>query len=103
HGLPEFQFLAIDPSGLAGVLAPGAHGHVELDIRGLAVNAQISFTALVGDPATPHDWTPDKDTLRPPTFSPEAWDVLFDKFVARVGPTLGSYEQALDAAASYLS
>ena len=31
----------------------------------------------------PVDWISHKADLRPPTISPEAWDVLFDKFLAR--------------------
>ena len=86
-------------SGLAGVLAPGARGSVELEFRGSDSPSPptLTFTAFVEDASHPVDWIANKNELRPPTISPETWDVLFDKFLARGGVKLAdSIEVAIE-------
>jgi RHS repeat-associated protein len=52
---------------------------------------------------TPIGWASIKDSLRPPTISPAAWDVLYPTISSSIGATWGNYIQALSSAATYLA
>ncbi len=107
---PLLQFLAISADGPAGVLPPGARGRVEVlrfqDDGSQSPNfhAGLSFLLSVAGPADlAFDLASSKDDLRPFTVSPEAWDIIFNNLLTRIGTTVGQYVTALDEAANYLS
>ncbi len=105
-GLFEQQFLASDRGGLGGVLSPGGHGAVGLSFLGSDTPSPplLIFTPFVDElPASPHNWNAVKEALRPRWVSPEAWDLLFAKFLARVGSTDLEFQTALDEVANYQS
>ncbi|MGK7959023.1 CARDB domain-containing protein, partial [Crocosphaera sp.] len=49
------------------------------------------------------DWDSFKDDIKPAYISAEAWDVIFDNFIAQVGNTTDSLEAALAKSAAYFS
>ena len=107
---PLLQFLAISADGPAGVLPPGTRGRVEVlrfqDDGSQSPNfhAGLSFLLSVAGPADlAFDLASSKDDLRPFTVSPEAWDIIFNNLLTRIGTTVGQYVTALDEAANYLS
>ena len=106
---PAAQFLAISRSGPAGVLPPGAKERLELRFQDDGSQAPGFHPSLrfrlveAGSGDVVFDLASAKDDLRPPTVTPEAWDVIFSNLLARVGTTVGSYVDALRDSANYLS
>jgi RHS repeat-associated protein/CSLREA domain-containing protein len=106
---PLAKFLAISKEGPAGVLPPGATGRFEFrfqDDGSLSpdFHPSLNFLLIVASkPEREFDLTSSKDELRPPDVDAEAWDIIFNNLVERLGGTVGSYTAALDDAATYLS
>jgi hypothetical protein len=48
------------------------------------------------------DWPTLKQQMRPPSISPEAWDILWANFISQVGTTWYDYTRMLDANLAYL-
>ncbi len=98
-------FLGINEDGPAGVLPPGASGKITFDFQGPNQTSPpvLVFTASIKSPDQVFPWGAHKEELRPPGFPTDAWDVVFEKFLARVGSDIGDYETALASAATYLS
>lgn len=102
------EFLAINPTGDAGVLPPGARGSIDLNFVATtdAAANSIQFTLASQSSqadTTPLDWTAAKEKLRPPTVPTDAWDAIYANFMDDVGTTLGSFQAMLDRMATYLS
>src|SRR5262249_11966724 len=49
------------------------------------------------------DLSASKDALRPASIDPQAWDAIFENYLAQVGASAGHYVGALDSNAAYLS
>jgi RHS repeat-associated protein len=105
------QILAISPDGPAGVLAPGAHGHLDFPFTPFVIAAHVVTTFIVSvpdDPDATFDWNNQflKAMIKPPTMPDDAWDAVYANFVAMAtatGSTLRSYINLLAANATYLS
>lgn len=96
------EFLAINNSGPAGILPPGASGSVQFRFWGTTnERIDLSLHQVIAD--MPLDWNAAKENLRPAAVDPDAWDVIYANFVASVGNTTSSYETALARNATYLS
>ena len=105
---PIAQFLAISADGPAGVLPPGARSRVEIRFQDDGsqspnFHASLDFLLLVAGLTENFDLASSKEDLRPSTVDPEAWDIIFQSLLARIGTTVGQYVMALDEAANYLS
>jgi RHS repeat-associated protein len=108
---PDFKgksvgFLGINPDGPAGVLPAGFHGSITFPAVSVSavghVGIHYSLTAML-TPTKAVDWASLKAGMRPSHIPVDAWDAVFANFIAAVGPTLGSYQQALADDATYLS
>jgi hypothetical protein len=86
------EFLAINQSGPAGVLPPGARGSIDIIfIAGTDPgNGDIQFRLLRQSTLADNellDWAAAKEKLRPPSVPADAWDAVYAKFMADVaGP-----------------
>ena len=105
---PVAQFLAISRSGPAGVLPPGAKERIEIRFQDDGSEApgfhpSLRFKLLEAESEAEFDLEAAKEDMRPPTVTPEAWDVIFSNLLARVGTSVESYVQALRDSANYLS
>jgi RHS repeat-associated protein len=100
------QFLAINPTGAAGVLPPGALSHITFYFQAsstAAIGSQISFQLGLTSASTVIDWASVEDSFRPSYISASAWAPIWSNFLASVGSTEGSLEDTLDRDATYLS
>jgi hypothetical protein len=98
------QFLAINPQGDAGVLAPGATGTFKIKFRFFDNNTSgINFTvnSLATDEVI--DWNTFQESSRPESIPSEAWAVIFTNFVNEVGGKGENYEKVLAENATRLS
>jgi RHS repeat-associated protein len=98
--------LANDPASAGGALPPRYQGFFSIPFTPTVFGAHVTstFSLLVPpDGNTPIDWASQKDVLRPPTIAADAWDAIFANFLARVGTTVGQYQQVLQDDATYLS
>jgi len=109
---PVAQFLAISRSGPAGILPPGARERLELRFQddgseapGFHPSLRFRLLEAGSTGVTFGDLTSDstREDMRPPTVTPEAWEVIFSNLIARVGTSVDSYVQALRDSATYLS
>ncbi len=100
------EFLAINSSGPAGVLPPGAHGSMSFYfIAGTNVTSS-DFTLQAQSAAqngTTLSWAGAQAAMQPPGVSSAAWAAVYANFLADVGTTLGSFQALLDREATYLS
>jgi hypothetical protein len=104
-GSPSITFVAPGPPGDEGYLPPGYDGFFTIHYLPINFGAHVtsSFSLQVPPQAeTPIDWSSQKDSLRPSTISPDAWDAIFANFVARVGNTYGQLQDVLSEDESYL-
>jgi hypothetical protein len=100
------QFLAINPTGAAGVLSPGTVNHITFYFQAsqtAPAGSQISFQLGLTSDTTPIDWSSVKDAFRPSYVAADAWNAVWSNFLTSVGSTEGSLEDALDRDANYLS
>ena len=100
------QVLAISSDGPAGVLAPGAHGRIEILYEPKVVGPHFlsHFQSYAeGSETTVIDWASFKSALRPSTLATDAWDATYANFTTQVGTTQATYRDALAADATHLS
>jgi RHS repeat-associated protein len=104
-GSDTISFLAMSPDGPAGILRPGQTSRVEFSVTSfLSGGAQVSIN--LEQPVNLNqaiDWNSLKASARPEFVSDEAWDVIWDRTTAALGPALGTYQQQLASAANFLS
>lgn len=93
--------LGLSRGGPAGVLPPGARGHIEVWFQ-TSVSCQFSV-ALFPDANTPHFWPGLRTGKRLDDVPEEAWAVTYTNFVSRVGKTLGECQRTLAEDATYLA
>src|SRR5581483_3715818 len=100
------EFLAINPTGPAGVLPPGAHGSASFDfvaptdLSSGTMQFQLGQQSSLADTA-PLDWAAAESQLQPVGVPAPAWDAVYANFTADVGTTLGSFQALLDREATY--
>ncbi len=102
------QFLASGEN--PGMLQPGESGRVPVYYAGWqkpwAIPEYPPIEWRVGvldaDDQTPVNWTGFKEDMRPDHIPADAWDVVWDNFVALAGTTWGDYVGMLSRDASYL-
>jgi len=122
------QFLGINTQGAAGVLPPGATGNYSFKFRTTDNNVtdinfslqRLNLWKTVISPAKsvkdgivplPHyiqvpvsmDWNQQKNSLKPPEISDEAWNIIYKNFTPAVGSTTAKYQNVLGENASYFS
>ncbi len=95
-------FLALSPTGPAGILAPGESVQVQVNFQSTTTAAAINFTLNQADDSQTIDWASQEQALQLPSISNAAWPAVFANFVAAVGDTVGSYHAVLAADATYL-
>lgn len=95
------QLLGINRDGPAGVLPPGYTGRIP--IRFVPTSDFDFELHTLSDPSVSLDWNSVKQQLRPQMTPTDAWDVIFDNFVGRVGSTAGQFQAVLADSATYLS
>ncbi|MBP1684155.1 MAG: repeat-associated core domain protein [Deltaproteobacteria bacterium] len=101
---PTVQLLGINGAGPAGVLPPGAHNTITLQMQPTASAGTITGKLWVlSDPNQPWDWNAAKSLMRPDFVPADAWEAIFANFTAKVGTTVGQYDGALAEDATYLS
>ena len=102
----NIELLAYNPNGPAGILPPGATGSVAVQFlpltQGPHVPGDMTLSAA-SDLTQTIDWASFESALQPVGLSNQAWAADYANFVTLVGGTLGSYQSALDGAATYLS
>jgi RHS repeat-associated protein len=84
--------LAVNPTGPAGILQPGAQGTISVDFTPYNIDGNIQFSLGSSSfaPATLLDVSSLEQTLRPPTIDVADWNNIWNRFVAQVGTTVGS-------------
>ena len=100
------QFLATDPSGLAGVLPPGVVGHITLYFQASTtspVNSPISFALGVGRTASLSTGRASRLNTDHPISPATPGTPSGGNFLARVGSTAGQLNAVLAQDANYLS
>jgi len=101
---PTVQLLGINSEGPAGILPPGAHGTITLEIQPTASGGTITGKLWVlSDPNRPWDWNAVKAIMRPDFVAADAWEAIYANFTGKVGTTVGQYDAVLAADATYLS
>ncbi len=101
----SIELLAINPDGLAGILAPGAKGEFIIDFEPLVVDAH-SFTTLTARVAGYDgtlDWSLLEDDLQPVSIEDDAWSAIYGNFVSTIGSTFDEYHAMLSENATYLA
>ena len=103
------QFLA--SGSTPGLLQPGESVKVPVYYAGWEHDQwdwsrpAINFTVGVLDSTNtqPVDWNSLKDSLRPASLSPTAWNAIYPNLMAQLGSTWGDYVRKLAADAQYLN
>ena len=100
----QIQFLGISNEGQAGTLAPGESNSFSVRFMPDGTNeSEIDFSVSTVDEDTVIDWESLRESSRPDFISPQAWDIIYDNFLAEVGTTAADYQQLLVENANYLS
>lgn len=101
----KIQFLAINNEGLAGILPPGITRSLTIEFEPIQEEGgnNISFSLNTIDPEDIVNWEELRIELRPDSISLEAWDAIYDNFVATIGNTTGDYQAILVENANYFS
>jgi RHS repeat-associated protein len=103
---PAVEFLAINNDGLAGILPAGAGGQITLYFQAsptAPTGSTIGFDLETSADDQPIDWASFKDSARPATISPAAWDAVWGNFLTAVGTSAGQFHTVLAQDATYLS
>jgi len=102
------QFLA--SGAIPGLLQPGESIHVPVYWAGWQVsefdlNAPIDFqlSSDSSDDTRTVDWSALRDSLRPSTIAPDAWNALYPNLVTQLGSTWGQYVARMDVDSTYLA
>jgi RHS repeat-associated protein len=95
---------------IPGLLEPGEKRQVPVYLVGfsgkLVFHQPLRFALdiLPADSgAISADLSASKDALRPASIDPQAWDAIFENYLAQVGPFAAHYVGVLDSNAAYLS
>ncbi|MAE60216.1 MAG: hypothetical protein CMJ49_02550 [Planctomycetaceae bacterium] len=101
-------FLGVNDMGPAGILAPGATASIALPFSPTASGGEMVFdldflSESMPEAALPIDWEASRAELMPITIDINAWDVIYDNYVASIGTTGADYLQVLSENASHLS
>jgi RHS repeat-associated protein len=101
----SIQLLGFNRNGPAGILPAGAAESIQVQFAQITSGAHVpsNFTLSTGDPTQTIDWASLKSSLQPIGLQASAWNAIYANFVSTVGSTVGSYQSALDDAATYLS
>lgn len=101
----RIEVFAYNPTGLAGVLPPGARGVIPIRFLPQTFGGHVvsNFTVTAVNSGLTVNWSAAKDALRPPTIPADAWNVVFANFVAAVGNNSDQYQQLIRENANYLS
>lgn len=97
------QVMGISHNGPAGVLRPGYVNSIPVFFRTAPGNGNFRVHTIRADNDRPLDIAEIERLVRPVTMSDEEWQQLRPRLAARVGPTWGTYVQALAGTASTLS
>ena len=98
----NFEVLAINQTGPAGVLPPGSVGQVAVEFTQIvpgSTTGQISVS--LADPTEPVGW--DSEALQPPFQPADSWGVIYSNFLAHVGTNYGQLQNVLAQDATRLS
>ncbi len=101
-----FEVMAISSDGPAGILAPGAHGRIEVLYEPIRVGPHFysHFDLFpVGSTNDLLDWDAQSQTLRPVRMGADAWAGTFANFKTQVGTNTASLRDVLAADATHLS
>jgi RHS repeat-associated protein len=100
----DLTFYGHAVDGPGGILRPGERGSVMIEFLSTGVLFEnIDVQTFRVEPDRQMEWSTIKSDLRPLHMSDEAWDVVFDNFVAQAGATAGEYEELLSGLANHLS
>ncbi|MEO8495611.1 MAG: hypothetical protein ABI614_11115, partial [Planctomycetota bacterium] len=104
-GDEQLEFLAINDSGPAGILPPGAAGQITIQFNQQTTGLHVTSDIQVGvaQVADPIDWTKLEVSLRPSTMQADAWSAIWANVVADFGTTFSQYQGVMAETASYLS
>ena len=91
----NLDLIGVNPNGPAGVLPPGARGHIVVYGRTLTEgDDQLDLT--IGDyPDVPIDWNALKQVIRPEGISAADWDAMYPHLQANVGATWSQYHATI--------
>ncbi|MFH0728892.1 MAG: RHS repeat-associated core domain-containing protein [Pseudomonadota bacterium] len=102
------QFIASGET--PGILQPGESGRVPVYYAGWQQPWDFSYPpfqwnvgVLDADNTTPVSWSEIKDGMRPSYVRSDAWDVVWNNFIALAGDTWGEYVSLLSKNALYLN
>jgi hypothetical protein len=100
----QIQFLALSDNGDAGMLTPGESNTFTVKfIPDGTADEQINFSVNSINSNEVIDWESLRESSRPDFIAPEAWNEVYDNFLAEVGTTVGDYQQLLIENANYLN
>ncbi|MEM9927933.1 MAG: SdrD B-like domain-containing protein, partial [Cyanobacteria bacterium P01_D01_bin.50] len=100
----EVQFLGINNQGVPGVLPPGASNTFTVEfIPDAASGDTINFSVSTINPDETIDWESLRASLKPSNLTEEAWNPIYDNFIAETGTTAGDYQQLLIKNANYFA
>ena len=100
----QYQFLAINQDGPAGVLPPGYHGRIQLEVNDFETGGvPVELVASLVYPENTVDWASLKTMLKPEYQPSDSWNVIYAKFLAKAGTTYGQLQDLLAADATHLS
>ncbi|NVN93010.1 MAG: hypothetical protein HXX11_20780, partial [Desulfuromonadales bacterium] len=97
------SFLGINQEGPAGILPPGASGSITFDMKPTIIFGSIDFNLDIDKPTEPIPWNLLENSSKPSFVSVDAWDALFTNMKTSIGSTMGQFNAALAADATYLS
>ncbi|NCS06775.1 MAG: hypothetical protein GPJ07_09250, partial [Microcystis aeruginosa G13-07] len=92
----NYQFLAVGSEGPAGILSPGERGTLSLVFHPTVSTGEVNLNLRsLSAGEQPLDWSEIKDNSRPNFISDEAWEGIWNNFIASVGTTPQEYVAAL--------
>ncbi|MCZ8249497.1 CARDB domain-containing protein, partial [Microcystis sp. LE19-195.1E] len=92
----SYQFLAVGSEGPAGILSPGERGTLSLVFQPTVSTGEVNLNLRsLSAGEQPLDWSEIKDNSRPNFISDEAWEGIWNNFIASVGTTPQEYVAAL--------
>ncbi len=104
-GQSTLTFLAASANGPAGVLRPGQTSRMVISFLS-NLNEGGAAAITLERPSNLDEtinWDGFKESSRPAFVSTDAWNILYERFTAAAGSTVGEYHGLLAANASYLS
>ncbi|MEJ6486264.1 Calx-beta domain-containing protein [Nostoc punctiforme UO1] len=99
----SIQFLGIDDEGPAGIIEPGESGSFSVKFDPTINNGSVNFYLSQASNDQTINWSDLKESSQPLNIPDDAWDLIWNNFVAEVGNTAGDYQALLAANANQLS